>query len=389
MSIRAAGIFLSVLGIVIWADFYESLLGQEKDVKLRSVQYKDYKMQLLQNSETLSLAIAINSSGSVIGYKEVPNEEKTIFRNVFFFCGKLRSKDMPLPKGFTNIEATAISDNNRVVGRATRPIGAKDGSLRAVVWNAESDEQVQLLPRPEGDLSCDAQDVSADGTRITGYATGPDRLRPVLWSWNEQQMQWSITLLPVIHEFNPYLMSAQLIISPDGKTIVGCCTEKFLSDGSVDSGLYMWQQQEGQWNRKLITSEQMYVKAINNKGQIAGSAVQAHGRMPCLITLDGTLQMLQLLPGDVSGEARDINEKSEIVGWSDDPPGTEGGPVACRWKPDGSAFHIELSESGYGSVYSINNEGQLAGMVDLVIPGEDDKPENTKSLVLAFRTIKQ
>jgi uncharacterized membrane protein len=387
MSFRFAGLLLSVfvgcLGAILLGCGFNTA-----DVKLRSVEYKGMKLQILDNSETLSAALAINSGGSIIGQKEVPSEDKTIFSNVYFYCNKLKSKDMPIPKGFSNIEAVALSDNNRVVGRATRAIGAKDGSLRAVVWDPEASDEVQLLPRAEDDIAGDAQDISADGLRVTGYSTGPERMRPTLWSWDKKQEKWSVTILPTLHENNPYLMSSQLIVSPDGKTIVGCCTESFRPDGSVDSGLFVWRDKDGKWERSLVTSEQMYVKAINNKGQIAGSVAEKHGRMPCLVTLDGKIKMLELLPGDVSGEARDINENSDIVGWSDDPHGPEGGPAPCRWNTEGKATPVEISESGYGSIHSINEAGQVAGMIDLVVAGEDNKPENEKVMVLAFRSLK-
>jgi uncharacterized membrane protein len=387
MSSRAIGLGLSVLACGIGVVLLGSLHSADTDTKLRSVEFKDQKMQLIQNSDTLSVALAINAEGSIIGYRELPNADGTIFSHVYFYCGKLKSKDLPMPKGYTNIEAAALSDNNRVVGRTTRPIGARDGSLRAFYWDAEKEDGVQLLPRPDGDTSCDAQDISADGNFVTGYSTGEGRLRPVVWSWDKQQQKWNVVPLPCLHENNPYLMSAQLIISPDGKIIVGCCTENFLPDGTVDSALFMWQEKEGKWERKLVTSEQMYVKAINNRGQIVGSTSGPDGRFPCLVSLDGSVKKLQLLTGDVSGEARDINDKSEIVGWSDDPHGPEGGPVPCRWKLDGTASQIELSESGYGSIYAINDASQLAGMVDLIIPGKE-KPETETALVLAFRTIK-
>ncbi len=99
--------------------------------------------------------------------------------------------------------------------------------------------------------------------------------------------------------------------------------------------------------------------------------------------------MLELLPGDVAGEARSINEHSQIVGWSDEPMGPEGGPKACSWKMSGEATRLNLSESPYSMAYAINDAGQIAGMLT-VVAGQSDPPNSSADepleMALAFRT---
>ncbi len=296
---------------VFWAG---SLLSDDSQPVIIHQKFQGLQIEYFNNSATASQALGINASGSISAPQKIWQVQELLL-----FCGQDGYKEMPIPKGFTNVEALAISDTNLVVGRTTKPIG-KPGSLRAVVWNPGQGE-IKLLPTPEGDHSCDVCDITPDGQRITGYATGPNGLRPVVWEWDAKPAEWRVEVLPTEHEHNPYLMSSQLVIAPDGRTIVGCCTEKFREDGTVDSALMEWRRAEGKWTRRQVTEEAMHVKAINNKGQIAGSVAGNQGRLPCCITLDGTIKMLKLLDGDVAGEARDINEQSVIVGWSDDPPG--------------------------------------------------------------------
>ncbi len=79
------------------------------------------------------------------------------------------------------------------------------GSLRALVWTPAKSE-IKLLPLPEGDGVGDASDITSNGKRIAGYATGPKGLRPVIWDWDEKESVWKVEVLPTVHENNPYLM---------------------------------------------------------------------------------------------------------------------------------------------------------------------------------------
>ena len=356
--------WITFIGCVAAICLTTFLVGNWRDDEKKTVvikrQLDGLQLEFIQNSHTASQAMAMNASGSIIGVKENDAD----FRQLAFYFGKDECHVMPVPKGYTMVEASAISDTELIVGRTAKAVGS-EGSLRAVLWSPAK-ANIQLLPPPQGDAQCDATDISADGKRITGYATGLHRLRPVVWQWNESQASWQVELLPTEHSFNPYLMSSQLIISPDGNIIVGCCTEKFLEDGTVDSSLYEWRQVDGRWTRRLVTEQQLYVKAINNKGEIAGSVSGVSARRPCMVTSSGEVKLLKLLDGDVSGEARDINEASTIVGWSDDPPGPDGGPTPCMWSADGTVTPVRLNESGFGMLYAINNKAQMAGASEVI-----------------------
>lgn len=383
MSLKSAILAACFIACGFAVLFAGALLSDDRQPAIINQKYEGLEIEYFNNSATASQALGINSSGSIFGSRE----DLAKFQNFNFFCGQDGCKEMPTPKGFTNVEALALSDTNLIVGRTTKAIGTR-GSLRAVVWSPGKGE-INLLPTPEGDESADACDITADGQRITGYATGPGRLRPVVWAWDATPAEWRVEVLPTEHEDNPYLMSSQLIIAPDGKTIVGCCTEKFLEDGTVDSSLMEWRRSDDKWTRRQVSEEAMHLKAINNKGQIAGSIAGSQGRMPCLITLDGTIKLLKLLEGDVAGEARDINEESVIVGWSDDPPGAEGGPTPCTWNLDGQATELKVNELRSGMLYAINGKGQIAGAAVVITkPATSETANDEESALLAVRISK-
>ena len=348
------------------------------------------EIELFRNTDSMSQAIAINHEGSMVGTREILESrgEVKALRTLSFYSGTQGTKDIGVPESFTSFEVIGISDTELIVGYATRPLRHKDGSLRGVVWNAR-EERFSVLPLGDGDLVNQAQDISADGKRITGYTTGPERLRPVVWDYDEERRDWRLTVLPIIHDNNPYLMSSHLVISPNGKWVAGCCTEEIRPDGGIDSSLFLWTEiDSGNWERKRISAEQMYLHGMNDQRELVGSlSSEKGGRLPCYISHDGRLVMLELLPGDVAGEAKAINNSSVIVGFSDDPIGKEGGPEPCIWSKDGKSRRFVAAGGTYGAISGINDAGQMAGMIEL--PSESGVTDaDGQSLLLAFRTSK-
>jgi|694.fasta_scaffold00374_46 uncharacterized membrane protein len=389
LALPLAGLIAGWLWAVLPEAVPASSAAKMQKIEIAQADHEGHRVEILLNSETLSQATAINALGAMIGSREVANADKTILRSVSFFCKADQSADMPVPVDFTNVEACAISDNDVVVGYASRPIGHPEGSLRAVVWKPFM-EKLEILPLPDDDSASHAQDISADGTRISGYSTGHERLRPVVWQWREQTQAWEFTVLTTHFDYNPYLMSSTLLISPDGQIAAGCCTQAILPDGSIDSALLVWRYRDGLWHPQQLTAEQLYVRGLNNLGQIVGSNLGKKGRQPCYLSPTGELQVLDLLPGDHSGEARDINSQGMIVGWSDGPPGPEGGPKACRWNADGNIQPLRLSADPFSMVYAINDAGQLSGMITLPSPDEAEKRDGAiepAGKSLAFRTL--
>lgn len=349
-----------------------------------------FQLRVFDNSETLSSASAINSLGHILGFRETVDESGNIFSRTYFFSDGQSSLDLPNLQDFSNTEVTALSDAGIAVGFASRAVGNPDGSLAAIVWDLKNNQLTRLAPFP-GDGICHAQDVSADGTRITGYTTGsePSRLRPCVWTLTEKR-SWECEVLPTIKKFNPFLMSSGVIISPDGKRIAACITERFLENGIVDSSLYAWEYKDGKWDPSKLTSEQMHLRDINNEGIIVGRITQANGqKAPCIIDWSGELTLIDLLPNCVSGEAMGVNKSGLVVGVCDEPSGPEGGPHAFLWKAGKTTPLTLPKDTLYSSASAVNDVGQIAGLADITFPeknSEDIQAEDAGPLVksLAF-----
>lgn len=374
----------------LWA-IAHGLLAQEggPDLKLRKITQGDFELQIFDNSTTFSQGLAINAGGSIIGQREIANADLTIFSNEYFFCDGKRMSVVPAVEGFTNVELQALSDNNLAAGFATRPMGNPDGGVIAIVWDT-STTQATKLPRPAETVATHAQDISADGRRVSGYATGEGRLRPCVWTWEPGTKTWNPEILPTLHEFNPYVVASRVVISPNGKLIAACCTFD-LSQGVIDSSLFIWREVDGKWERELINDEQLYLRDINDSGMIAGSINTPQGlRQPRVVGVDGQLQEVELLPGDESGEVWGINAEGIVVGFSDDPHGADGGPEAIVWK-DGKTTAIHLGEGVYSLASGINDEGYITGLVE-VPPAPSDATgeagdEEAGPITLAFRSL--
>ncbi|MEO8269225.1 MAG: hypothetical protein ABI557_05865, partial [Aureliella sp.] len=193
----------------------------------------------------------------------------------------------------------------------------------------------------------------------------PPRMLPCVWDWNPSERTWQIETLETIDAYNPYIMSSSVIISPDGQRIAACITVASLPNNIFDSSLFQWQQVDGEWKRQLISDDSMYLCDMNDAGEIAGVITRNAVRLPCLVDLSGRVTLIDLLPGDVSGEARGINSTGTIVGFSDDPPGRDGGPIAFAWQ-QGKTSQLALPvETTASAAFGINEQGQVAGLLDV------------------------
>lgn len=381
---------LACLGLAILPTLACSPTFSQGEARVSQVKASNYTLDIIDNSDTFSHALDINSQGQMIGVREVADESGAIFgQECFFLDGKTTTK-LPLLEGFTSIDMLALSDTGRVVGYASRPIGHPEGSLLGIMWDAQT-QKLSRLPPVAGDLASHAQDISADGKRISGYSSGfgPPRLRPCVWTWNDTDKAWVAEALSVNQDYNPYIMASSVIISPDGKRVAACITFKEYPNNQFDSSLYIWNYEDGKWNRELISDEQMYLRGMNNSGQIVGFYSQADHHIPCLIDLEGKLTNLDLLPDDVAGEAQAINAAGTIVGLSDDPAGPLGGPQAVLWQGGQAVVALQLPDgTQFSSALGINDQGQIAGMLDVEQPTQSKNAagqEENDVKTLAFR----
>lgn len=348
------------------------------ELRVQTTNGEGFTLEVFDNSQTLSQALAINATGQIIGIREVADEAGTQLSQQPFFIDGRQMSALPLVEGYSNLEIRALSDNGLVVGYASRPVGHPQGSLTGFVWDSKTGKMTRLMPADQ-DVACHAQGISADGTRISGYTAGPQpsRMLPCLWTLNAAENKWAIETLDTIEDFNPYLMSSNVLVSPDGQRIVACVTVAKLSEYVYDSSLVQWTHIDGQWRREQLSDEQMHLCDINDAGQIAANVTTQLGRQPCMIDAAGKITLIDLLTGDETGEARGINTAGTIVGFSDDPPGPDGGPQAFVWN-QGVTTALSLPPQTTASIaFGINDAGQIAGLVDVVSSNSANSPPAT------------
>ncbi len=91
---------------------------------------------------------------------------------------------------------------------------------------------------------------------------------------------------------------------------------------------------------------------------------------------------IDLLPGDKTGQALAVSPSGDVYGFSDDPPGPSGGPVAFIFSEDKtSPLPVFAARGVYSSINACNNAGQLVGFVDVIIKGDRPRlPANAAEL---------
>ncbi|MEM8732896.1 MAG: hypothetical protein AAGG44_01650 [Planctomycetota bacterium] len=346
--------------------------AQSKGTRLEQPD-KEFSLQVFDNTDTLGQIIDVDRNGNVIGSREEPDEQGFVFSTVYFYDDGKKVVELGVLDEYTSSEVEALSDAGIAVGYATRRMGHPKGSLTAFLWDIKANKLVKLNAA-EGDFSCHAQGVSADGSTIVGYTTGsnPPKLRPCVWS--KEGEDWQCTPLPTLELHNPFVMSSSVVISPDGTKIAACPTESFLA-GRVDSSLFMWKKNDdGIWERKLLSAEQAHLHAINNDGLIVGSVTAPRGKKsPVLFDAEGKMTSIDLLDGTVSGIAFDVSSTGVVVGTCDDPPGPDGGPHAFVWKQGKTIPLMMPKETVYSYANAINDAGQIAGFADITFPERKDE----------------
>ena len=339
-----------------------------------------YRLRLIDQSDTVTQGLAINIRGDLVGRREY-SDRIGLATIPFYLVGGIHYEPKLLPS-FTNIEVEGLSDTGLVVGYTSRAPVADGGSLLAYVWSP--DGEIKELSPVKGDVSSHAHDVDSAGTRITGYSIGrnPPRIRPCLWELDRSTATWTCRELPVRNPYNPFLMTSRVLISPDGQTVVACVTKSLsLVSGSlhrVVNELVAWQTWEGAWVRVPRHHHNFRLRDVNDDGVVVGTCTYERRNRACTVSADNKLTLIDLLPGDDSNEAHAVSADGTIVGFSDPPPGPDGGPTAFI-ASEGHVAQLPLPiTTAYSAALGMSESGDVCGYLQ---QRDSDSPEQLKPVV--------
>ena len=305
-------------------------------------------------------------------------------------------KVVPAIDGYTHTQAEQLSADDSVLCTALRSPGASAsrGSSLAFVWRPRSD-QISLLPLLDGFSASYGYSISHDGRSACGFqAKAGSGNVPVVWT-GAADGSWSCQQLPVIHDDNPFLVTAGVRISPNGMIIVAPITVQ-MKPGALNgyvSATHLWTKSAaGQWERQLRTDEGLVVHAVNDHGAFVGHCNRVVNGVAYprayICTMDRGFQEIGVLDGDVASDACDINNSAVVVGWSTDPYGPAdpqkdiGYDDPFVWTPQDGMRKIVVagtpSRGAHGSAKTITDGNRVGGRVTVV--DELDEPAFTAEL---------
>ena len=301
-----------------------------------------------------------NDDGTLLLTKEIG--ENGVFTSQFVVRKSGKETVLATPQAYTAIHAYRISNTDVAVGFCSRPSdGINKHNLSAIIWQV-SDRSGQLLPCPEGFHGTSAFDISADGTTVSGYLIGSKPARLVPCIWKEMTNEWQCNRLPTPSIYNPYLVSSKVVISDNGKQVAGVCV---VEEGqNRQNYLFRWQLFESdQWTGQKVAKQAFKLSDINDHGVIAASRTVNAKSRAFVIGVGGELARIDPFEGDIQTFALDINNQGQVVGYSDDPYGPNGGPEGFVWENRRSRRLEFPFEVLFSSANSINNQSQIGGFL--------------------------
>ena len=346
---------------------------------------EDIQIEMIPSDVGIIQIQRLSNSGTMLGTREMQRQGVLMMSPFVVQNGK--SKKPPVLSGFTAADFYNVSETGVVVGTAGRAPNPEHSNFKGYLWSIQHAETIPL-PLPDSFTASRAIDISASGKSVSGFVVGskPPRIVPCVWRENESR--WQCDLLSVSDVYNPFLTSSKVVISDDGQFVAACISDT-RSDKSViaRNRLHLWTREGDQWTRKKVSERGFGLAEVNNQGQVVGYLVERGFRYPVLIDPTKGMSKIDLLPGDVRGQAMDINNQGTVVGFSDDPGGPTGGPQAIVCEK-GKTRPLELpSGTIYSSALTINDKGEIGGYL-IGSKSAEDKTEIYSAFVVRPRLAK-
>jgi uncharacterized membrane protein len=310
------------------------------------------KFRLVSPKDDGIMATGLNGQGDLVGFEWLEEKNRPgIVGQVPFYARGKTVINLPLLAGYTATHPAAISDTGLVVGRVSKPAARGQRThLRnqAFIWDqAKGIRGLGALTDDRASLACG---VTSDGTRISGFSVGDNRVRACVWE--RVGDSWQGTPLPQ----STQLGSQVVVMSNNGKYVASI-------DGEVPC---LWTRTDkGEWTREVIgPSESLAPRAVNNTGIVAGLGHRRDGLTDAVIWIRGKgMIRLENPKGYVRAEANAINNEGVVVGMVDGPPGSVVGPHAFVYEK-GRLRIIDECGPALTIATAINDAGEVAGVVD-------------------------
>jgi uncharacterized membrane protein len=298
------------------------------------------------------IATAINNRGAIVGFEWLERKEQPgVVEQVPFYAEGKAITYLPLLAGYTATFPAALSDDGRVVGRASKPAPPGGGvPLRnqGFVWEAKTGIRgLGVLPDDAASIACG---ITRDGRRISGFSIGMDRIRACIW--DQDGDGWKRQALP--HTFR--LGSHTVVLSGDGKYAAAL-------DGALPC---LWTEvAAGRWTREVIgEAASLLPRAVNDSGMVVGMRTTRDGRTHAATwSREGGYKVLGEPPGYVRSEAHAVNNAGVVVGMIDGPAGSKIGPNAFVYEA-GKLRVLDEGGPDFADATAINDHGQVAGVLE-------------------------
>jgi hypothetical protein len=165
-------------------------------------------------------------------------------------------------------------------------------------------------------------------------------------------------VLPTPQLYNPFLQTARVAISPDGKLVAATVLSEDAQKSAYET--YQWALTEKEhWVRERRSTEGLRVADIDNSGLLIGN-VQRGPRWLGAVCRPGqaSLQLLALPEGYAETNAVGIGPQETIVGTCEGP---EIGPTSWIWNGTQLTMVDLPVEFHWLVVTAINSRGDLVG----------------------------